>query len=653
MAIVKMKKLQVIAVRDQRDALMQALMRLGCVQVHEPDGMLEDPDVAALLRPERTGLVADRTREGEVFAAVKVLEKYAPEKKKLLSSRPEVREDEFLDPQARERDLALAEKINDWDAQLRRISADESRLRAEIESLRPWEPLDIPLTGAGTKTCGVILASAPADTEMEAVADAVDQVCPEEQIFLVSGDEQQRCFVVVAMRPELDSVAEALRTAGCAQVSFPGEAGTAREGIAAREKQLADMAAQKQELTALVAAEGPNAAALRLTADRLAAEVARDEAVERLRGTDSIVALEGWCPAEDVAKAEKCFGSFDCAWAFSDPVEEEYETVPVKLKNGRIVEPMSLVTEMYSLPAYDGIDPNPLMWPFFILFYGIMMADMGYGALMIIASIVAIRKMKPRGGTGYLLKLLGMTGVSTFIFGALTGGFFGDLLPQLAAMIDPNTTFTSLPAVLTPLDDTITILLGSLALGVVQIFTGMIVNVIYKCKHGEAASALFDEGAWWCILIGLGLMYLGVGSIGGVPVLLCIGGAILVVGQFVEKKSLIGGLTGLFGAIYNGVTGYFSDILSYCRLMALMLSGSVIATVFNTLGSMTGNIVLFIVISFIGNALNFALNLLGCFVHDLRLQVLEFFNRFYKDGGKPFKPLHINAKYVDVIKEEV
>ena len=108
----------------------------------------------------------------------------------------------------------------------------------------------------------------------------------------------------------------------------------------------------------------------------------------------------------------------------------------------------------------------------------------------------------------------------------------------------------------------------------------------------------------------------------------------------------------MFGAVYNGVTGYFSDIMSYSRLMALMLSGSVIASVFNTLGATFGSVILFVIVSIIGNALNLALNLLGCYVHDLRLQCLEFFNRFYQEGGKPYQPLAIQTKYVDVIKEE-
>ena len=106
------------------------------------------------------------------------------------------------------------------------------------------------------------------------------------------------------------------------------------------------------------------------------------------------------------------------------------------------------------------------------------------------------------------------------------------------------------------------------------------------------------------------------------------------------------------GLVYNGVTGFFSDALSYVRLMALMLSGSVIASVFNTLGATFGNVVLFVIIALIGNALNLALNLLGCYVHDLRLQCLEFFGRFYKEGGKPYRPLAIQTKYVDVMKEE-
>ena len=109
-----------------------------------------------------------------------------------------------------------------------------------------------------------------------------------------------------------------------------------------------------------------------------------------------------------------------------------------------------------------------------------------------------------------------------------------------------------------------------------------------------------------------------------------------------------GKVTAIFGSVYNHVTGYFGDILSYSRLMTLMLAGSVIASVFNTLGAIPGNVVFFLIVSALGNGLNFALNLLSCYVHDLRLQCLEYFGKFYQDGGKPFEPLAINTKYVDI-----
>ena len=192
------------------------------------------------------------------------------------------------------------------------------------------------------------------------------------------------------------------------------------------------------------------------------------------------------------------------------------------------------------------------------------------------------------------------------------------------------------------------ILIGAMALGVVQIITGMVISFVEKCKAGDVFGAVFEEGTWWMIFAGGALAALGIGSVAGVPVVLVIGIVMLVIGNAKGKKNIASILIGVVAAVYNGVTGYFGDILSYSRLMALMLAGSVIAQVFNTIGAIFGNIVVFLIISIVGNALNFALNLLGCFVHDLRLQCLEYFGKFYKDGGKPFRPLEINTKFVNV-----
>ena len=295
------------------------------------------------------------------------------------------------------------------------------------------------------------------------------------------------------------------------------------------------------------------------------------------------------------------------------------------------------------------------MAPFFILFFGMIMADMAYGLLMVAASAVILLKKKPKNPN--FMEMIFWCGISTILWGAASGGFFGDMIPQLVTMINPNSTF-EMPALFTALDDIVAIMVGSLALGVIQVFTGMAVSVWKKTKDGDFIDALFSEISWWIVLGGLALFICGK-LLAGVPAalgsvglaLLAAGGLMLALGGTRQAKGF-GKVTSLVGIIYNGVTGFFSDILSYIRLMALMVSGSVIASVFNTLGATTGIVPVFIVISLLGNALNLALSLLGAYVHDLRLQCLEFFGRFYKEGGKPYRPLSIDTQYVDIIKEE-
>jgi V/A-type H+-transporting ATPase subunit I len=333
-----------------------------------------------------------------------------------------------------------------------------------------------------------------------------------------------------------------------------------------------------------------------------------------------------------------------CAFEVRDPTPEEYPNVPVQLKNGTLSKPLNMVTEMYSLPAYGSLDPNPLMAPFFILFYGIMMADMGYGILMILMGAIVLKKKKPTGTFGYMCGLLVLCGISTFIMGALTGGFFGDFIPQLLKLINPNSTF-ELPSLFTPLEDTMMILVGALCLGFIQIIVGMAISFYKKLRDGQVLDAIFEEVTWWVVFLGLALAILGVTN-----VVLIIGGVLVVAGPLITGKGFVGKVFGIFGSLYNHITGYFGDVLSYSRLMALMLAGSVIAQVFNTLGAIPGNIIIFLVISLAGNALNFALNILSCYVHDLRLQCLEYFGKFYEDGGKPFRPLNLNTKYYDVVK---
>lgn len=486
-----------------------------------------------------------------------------------------------------------------------------------------------------------------------ALADA----CEEAELFRVYEDKTSRYVAIVCIREGLGSVQEVLRTFGFVQAAFAGMQSTARQTLSEATRALEELAAEKSACEGSIVGESVRRDELKLACDRVSTKIAVAEAEGRLYGTDSVVFMQGWMPAEREGELARVFDKYDCAWECRAPEEDEYPSVPVSLKNNKFTNALNMVTNMYSLPAYGSVDPNPLMAPFFIIFYGLMMADMGYGLLMIIAAVVALAKIKPRGGSLCFCQLLLYGGISTFIMGALTGGLFGDAPYQLVHMFDPASTWEGLPYLFNPVNNSSLVLYGAMVLGVIHLNTGMAVSFYLKAKRGSIMDGLFEEAPLWVILVGgvmMGLKLLGVTDalFTAGKVVLIVGVVALLFGAGRHAKGF-GKLTAALSCIYNTLTGWFGDILSYSRIMALMLAGSVVAQVFNNIAAMPSangvsviSIIAFIVIFLIGHALNFALNLLGCFVHDLRLQCLEFFGKFYEDGGKPFDPLRIKSKYV-------
>lgn len=642
MAIVKMKKLKLMVASPQREELLRELMLLGCVEVSEPSTELQEESF--LNRVEVPELIQLRTQHTTLSNAIALLNRYAPQKSGLLSSLPEVSTEVLLDESTLAKYLEIADTVISLDDRIRRLTAEESVKHTDIEALTPWADFDLPLECRGTDTSALVLATLPSSVEFAQATATLAEATERAELFKVWEDKALSYVALVCFRDDLDSAQSALRPLGFTGVNLDDYKGTAAENIAAAEKALSDMAKEKDRCAAEIIALAEHRAEMKLRTDTLATKVSREEAASRLMCTDNVSVLEGWLPADKETEFAVVADKYDCAWSTEDPVEDEYPEVPVSLKNGPITRSLNTVTEMYSLPAYNGVDPNPLMAPFFILFYGMMMADMGYGLLMMLGCGLVLKKKKPRNK--HFFELFFWCGISTLIWGAVTGGFFGDAPLQVAKILNPNTTWQGLPALFNPLDDALAVLLGSLALGLAQIFTGMAISMVKQIKRGETMAALCNEGAWFVVFAILGVsVAMGTIKQGLIAILI-----VLVLTQGYGKEGIGGKLMGIGGSLYNNLTGYFSDILSYSRLMALMLAGAVIAQVFNTLGAITGNIFLFLLISIVGNALNMGLNLLGCYVHDLRLQCLEYFGRFYEDGGKPFRPLSMETEYVDVVK---
>lgn len=653
-----MKKLYLLAVRSRKEALLRELVQRGCVEFSEMEGDIQGTGMEGLLKREDTKLMTLRFQYASLTHAVDLLGKYAPVKSKLLSAAPEVAGSVLLDDSGIAGALKIAAAIEGADDRIKRISAEESRQRSLAESLEPWLDLDMPLGMEGTARANVLIGSFSSKVKLDEVDSALAQASEEAELFRISADKSSQYVALVFIREALGNVQEVLRTYGFAPAGFSGFKGTARETLAAANQELAELAAEKESCVAAIVGESVRRDDLKLASDRVSTQIAMAEAEGRLYGTDSVVMMEGWMPAEREEELARVFEKYDCAWDSREPEEDEYPTVPVSLKNNKFSNALNMVTNMYSLPAYGSVDANPIMAPFFILFYGLMMADMGYGLIMIAAAIVAMAKIKPRGGSLCFCQLLLYGGISTLLMGALTGGFFGDAPYQLVHMFNPASTWEGLPYLFSPVNDSTLVLYGAMVLGVLHLNTGMVVSFMLKCRRGHVVDGLFEEVPLWIILVGgvmMGLKLLGVtDALFGIGKIVLIAGAVLLLVGSARGAKGFGIIGAAFGCIYNTVTGWFGDILSYSRIMALMLAGGVVAQVFNTIAAMPATssgvnavtIIVFILIFLIGHGLNFALNLLGCFVHDLRLQCLEFFGKFYEDGGKPFQPLGFKSKYV-------
>lgn len=634
-----MKHLRLLGMESEREALLKAMQDMECVEISSIDGS-EEALKSGFAKPDDKALMSAQEASRAYRTALASLDRFAPEKKGMFRKRQGVSRAAFFSAESEENARTAAETINKDTRRLGEIESERTKNEALRATLAPWLTVDAPLGGADG-ALAVFFGTAGlnvTDDALKALADSLDGLLTWQQ---ASSDRSLRYLLVMCHGSVKERALSALRDLGFSTVSFRGMTGTAKENDKALAENLAALEKERQEIEQRIAGLGGKREALLEASDRAAIALRREEAKSRLVGTDKVFLLEGWLPADRCAEIEKMLEPFTCATETREPTEDEYPQVPVQLKNNKLTRPLNMVTEMYSLPAYGTLDPNPLMAPFFILFYGIMMADMGYGLLMMIASVIISKKYRPKGTSGELFSLLGLCGISTFIMGALTGGFFGDFLTQLVAIVSPGTVF-ALPKLFDPLDDLTMILIGSMALGMVQIVTGMAISLIEKCKRKKFLDAFFEEITWWIVFIGIALLALGKGA-----AVLYVGCALVLLGPIVQGKGW-GKLTGVFGSLYNHVTGYFGDILSYTRLMALMLAGSVIAQVFNMLAAMPGNVIAFIIISMLGNAMNFGLNLLGCYVHDLRLQCLEFFNKFYVDGGKPFRPMTLDTEYVDL-----
>ena len=644
MTIVKMKRLKLLALAADRDELLQRLLSAGCVEVTEPDVELTDPEWNTLVARDSALLGQVKGKAASVVSALDALKKHAPAKSGLFIVRGDIMAQDFYSADARGQALEKAAEINDYNRQISQLLSQENRLTSTKLGLTPWLSLPVDLSLGGTQFTRIIFGACPVNMDIGQITEALAAAAPTCYCQVASSDREQHYLLVVVHKSEEDQALAALRHFAFNPQSFRDMEGSAADNIALLEEQLAELAKKRAEVGEKIAAEAKWRKDLQICVDQMDQEIAKEEARGRLLTTGSLLYLKGWVPKPDVDRLDKELAGLDCAYELTDPTEEDIP--PTLLRNSHLIHSMEMVTEMYSLPAYSGIDPNPLIFPFYTIFFGMMFADIAYGLILIIVSQIVIRKYHPKGTFGNIMQLGTILGFTSMVWGFLSGSFFGDAYTVFMDTFMGKPDMQFINPIIRPMGDPMSVLVLAICMGVVQLLTGQCIRIYLGFRDKEPWEGILDVVPWWIVFAGIAMLVLGNG-----PYVILAGVLALICTQGRHRKGMVGKVMGGVASLYD-VTSWLGDVLSYTRLMALMLAGGVIASVMNILGSLAGKLLVFAIVFVIGHVFNMGINIIGTYVHAARLQYLEFFSKFYKEGGIPFKPLFCDTKYVNVIKRK-
>ena len=628
--IISMKRLTLVAHKDDEQAILKALQRISAVQIIE---------TAKDAVPDGT-LTALEERVSHMGDALKALLPYAP-KRGMLEPAPE--------SSAAELTAALPAGLKDSDTVEETVHAI-ARARADIEKnctlidqLRPWSafPADMQTYAKSKRVryfTGLIAAS-----DIASLGEHSDIL--EYQEF---NADVLRAVLVACEIADAKNVASLLKGLDWTDVAFPKLNGTPKKAIERLEDENRRLTDEKEALEHRLADMGECADTLAKAYDAAVIERDRARAAMELLRTNATFVLEGWAREDEEDKVKSAVETVTDAYYLSFRELAEDEIPPSVVKNDAFVTPFETVTNLYSRPDPNGMDPTPYMAPFYVLLFGLMLSDSGYGLVLAVGCYLYDKLKKPSGMLGGLMKVLFWGGLSTIVWGVLVGTFFGMDFDVLFGTKDV------FPLLVDPMSEPIGMLILCFGLGVLHILFGVALKMKMSFQRGDWQTAIFDNFSWMLIVVGLILF--GAGILKTAGMVMAIAGALMILlfkGR--EKKNPILRTVSGLGELYQ-VTSYLSDILSYARLFALGIATGVIASVFNDLCGMlmqSPNIFLKILGVIVACALlvalhafNIGINTLGAFVHCARLQYVEFYGKFYEPGGQPFKPLGMQAKHV-------
>ncbi|MBE3519427.1 MAG: V-type ATP synthase subunit I [Firmicutes bacterium] len=659
-----MRKVFIFASKDLKETILERLRDMEIMQVTDvslPEGEHAAEATRQTWAAESEGGID--SHEHEISAVLSkltyvknYLTRYKPVRKGLvemfIGSRPEVSRAR-LQEIIRDFDVdAWFEKCRKADERQKEIALEVSQIRSRLDALLPWKALDVPLESIGpTKYCEMTLAIFPVavwEDSLEAFAEHGGLLAE------VSRDAATVRAVAVFLRDEERAERRDLVSSLGGERVILGGTGFVRDIIASLENEIASLNEESKNLEKQSHDWADHLlevmALYDYHLDKL--NIIREEA--KVSKTRETVVIQGWVKKRDVGRLREGFSDIQ-EIEIVDVAPEPGDNVPVYLENPPLIRPFEVITNIFGYPGYDEIDPTPILAPFFWVFFGICLGDAVYGVVLSLVSWYFLKRYKLSDGGQKLMRLLLYSGISTIIAGALMGSWLGDL-PSVFFPGSAFERFVLSIKVVDPIGEPLVLMLVSFLMGIFQIWVGIIVKMCSLIRSGQVFEGIMSQGSWVLFLPGL-LVWAAsrAGLVHGVwPQYWALAGAIMVMVNAArgQKNWLLKPFSGIYG-LY-GVVGYFSDTMSYARLLALGLSSGVVAVVVNKLAQLVVTMIPVVgwgivpIVLLAGHVFNLVINALGSFIHSGRLQFVEFFTKFFEGGGKPFKPLTRHSQFVSI-----
>ena len=644
MAILRMKPFFLIDVLKNRKKILETLQKLECVQV-EPITNLKK------ISPHQTISQIDSMIH-DADKAVEIIEKYSTKKDSFLKS-PNFKSAEKLNVDiAKSNELHKKVKsILSSMAEIEKIQSKINKLENESLLLYYYLSLDLPTDVQNTKYTNILIGNIPGFWSDESLLNKLGESVYFE---IIDANKLQTSVFFIIPKNINDKVRKILLDIGFSQPPFSSTKKSPKEKSTANKEKIAQLNKEILEYENKIKSMQNEYQNIQDFSDCLRLRKEKYETLCKIGLTDNTFVLKGFVnPRFESKIIEKIENEIGAYIEISEPDENS----PVDFSNNFFVAPVENITQTYSMPSYDDIDPNPIMSLFYYIFFGMMFSDAGYGLVLSIACgwLAFFKKFEKRKKD--LFRMFFFCGLSTTFWGFMYGSFFGNAIDTVAKVFF-NSDFSLAPLWINTVTEPLTLLIFSIVIGLIQIIIGLSIKfytLVRRKKFMEAIATVLD---WILILLGIGIFATGktVNSdiISLVGLILSILGTSLVVllGGYKNKGAMkiFGGIISLYD-----ITSYISDALSYSRLMALGIATGVIANVVNILGSMAGNgilgFIVFVIISIVGHAMNFGINILGAYVHTNRLQYVEFFSKFYEGGGKKFIPFGMNTRYIKILNK--